>query len=74
MSERHIRVGDLPDHPRYGVKLYCINCAGEYSATRGDYFLAQPDQLMTCCGRPLLLVQDQRLIKRVTPAQAERRR
>lgn len=42
------------------VFLYCDTCGGEYSATRGDYFLRAPDHVMRCCKRPLRLVQARR--------------
>jgi hypothetical protein len=55
-----VRVRNLPDRPAPGVKLYCPHCAGEYSATRGDYFMASPDTVMSCCEAPMLLVRETR--------------
>ena len=43
----------LLGHPMF---LHCRVCGGEFSATRGDYFLADPDQIMRHCGRPMQLV------------------
>ena len=60
MSRRRVvTVADLPNqdartHPR--AFLYCETCHGEYSAHRGDYFMAAPDHVMRCCRRPLRLV------------------
>ena len=47
----------LLGHP---VFLQCRICGGEFSATRGDYFMASPDQVMTHCGRPMRLVTERR--------------
>lgn len=60
-----IRVKDLPDpadqtiHNVYykGPSLYCTICGGEYSANRGDYFIANPETVMKCCGLALKLVR-----------------
>ena len=54
-----IRVRDLKDQidtkgPR--PILYCSICGAENSAHAGDYFLARPDHVFTCCGEPMLLV------------------
>jgi uncharacterized C2H2 Zn-finger protein len=32
------------------VFLHCPRCGAEYSATRGDYFAADPDQIIRCTG------------------------
>lgn len=59
-----ITVADLPDqisqpHPR--PFLYCPHCGSEYSAHRGDYFLAEPRTVLQCSNghrrANLLLVQ-----------------
>ena len=36
--------------------LYCINCGGKYSANAGDYFIANPEYIFTCCEEPMRLV------------------
>ena len=56
-----IRVRDLPDligAPYPHPMLYCETCGAKYSATRGDYFMARPDTILTCdaCGQPMRLV------------------
>lgn len=63
-----IRVRDLPP-PRPGrtlpngvhiearqPMLRCSACGGEYSANPGNYFMADPNTVMRCHGRPLQLV------------------
>ncbi len=60
-----VRVRNLPERPAYGVKLYCPHCQGEYSATRGDYFMASPDMVMECCEAPMLLVRERRTLVQV---------
>lgn len=60
-EHRTIRVRDLPELIGNGASprllLKCQGeCAGEYSASKGDYFLSAPDQIMTCCGAPMALV------------------
>lgn len=53
-----VRVRDLPDRPTPGVLLKCVGrCQGEYSACRGDYFMADPETIPRCCGRALILVR-----------------
>ena len=62
-----VRVRDLPEHPRPGVMLYCYRCGGEWSATRGDYFMAAPDHVFRCehCPRqPTLTLVERRTIHR----------
>lgn len=53
---RPIRVQDLPDTSYTRALLRCQTCGGEYSAYRGDYFMADPQTVMRCHGRPLQLV------------------
>lgn len=48
-----VRVADLPEfHGLQGPRpiLYCDHCGGEFSANRGDYFLAAPGTIMRCTG------------------------
>ena len=47
---------NLPVSPRAGEMLKCAICDGEWSATRGDYFMANPDDTPMCCGEPLAFV------------------
>ena len=54
---RTLTYHDLPVSPRAGDLLQCAICAGEYSATRGDYFMAHPGDTPMCCGEPLTLVR-----------------
>ena len=54
-----VRVRDLRDQigsdgPR--PLLYCSKCDAEYSANKGDYFMARPDHVFRCCGRNMRLV------------------
>jgi len=55
---RHVTIADLPEQPDHGVILKCPSptCGLEFSATRGDYFIASPLTTMRCgCqGRPFL--------------------
>lgn len=43
-----ICVSELPTDPGPGICLRCPKCAERYSAQKGDYFLAKPDQVMRC--------------------------
>ncbi len=55
-----MKVQDLPKQPAANVMLRCLNCGdGEYSATRGDYFMLDPSHVMRCeeCYTPLRLVR-----------------
>ena len=67
MEDGDIRVRDLPEKPGPGVKLFCPDCLGEFSATRGDYFMRSPDDVMTCCGESLRLVRERRVLEDVEP-------
>jgi hypothetical protein len=54
-----IRVHDLRDQigtsgPR--PFLFCAICHGEASANAGDYFMARPSYVFTCCDEPMQLV------------------
>ena len=56
---RAVKVKDLPD--RIGSNgprelLYCPQCGAEYSACKGDYFMASPEHVFRCCRRNMLLV------------------
>ncbi len=56
---KQIRVRDLKDQigaPGPRPILYCRVCHGEYSANAGDYFVANPETIMRCCGRSMALV------------------
>jgi hypothetical protein len=78
-----LRYKDLPEHDRasrtlpdggtlYGrpVSLYCSKCGEKFSATRGDYFLRDPNAPVRHCGRPIQLVQAETILHRLTPEQA----
>ena len=68
-----VRVRDLPEHtlperggPFAGCFLFCPACGRRYSATRGDYFLKLPHEVLYCycestMGRrtPLRLAREQ---------------
>lgn len=43
-----ITVNELPDSPPTFVVLYCSACGATYSANRGDYFTADPNQVLNC--------------------------
>lgn len=54
-----IRVKDLKDqigttYPR--PFLHCAKCMQAFSANAGDYFAADPETILKCCGRPMRLV------------------
>ena len=36
--------------------LLCPFCFSHYSADQGDYFLADPEMVLKCCGEPSRLV------------------
>ncbi len=40
--------------------LYCESCDGRYSASRGDYFMADPEAEIICgeCDEPMILAQE----------------
>lgn len=39
---------DLPQPTPAGGILFCPACGETYSATRGDYFWAEPDETIVC--------------------------
>lgn len=49
--------GELPISPEPGVALYCLRCCDTFSASQGDYFMHQPDEVITHCGRNMQLVR-----------------
>lgn len=52
-----VRVNDLPEQTD-GVFLYCPKCGERSSATRGDYFMLDPDTKLRCGNhRPLADLQ-----------------
>jgi hypothetical protein len=52
-----VTAGQLPDSPPNWVILRCSACSAEYSANRGDYFLADPNEALVCeCGFGLMIV------------------
>jgi len=56
---KRITVKDLQDQTGQSGNrpmLYCSECGGEYSANAGDYFMASPTHVFTCCGQPMQLV------------------
>ena len=63
----------LPIRPRSGVCLYCDICGETFSATRGDYFAADPCTPMLCHERPLRLVEKRVRYVNVSPDRAEAR-
>ena len=40
-----------------GLSIYCRRCRTHYSADKGDYFAADPDAPMKCCGGTLVLAR-----------------
>lgn len=56
-----LRIRDLTDNPSPHVMLLCSRCGGEYSAYRGDYFMAPPDTVMKCghCKGAMRIVEKQ---------------
>lgn len=52
------------------VVLRCGRCLSEFSATRGDYFMRDPNAVITHCGRPMTLIRwDPCTAHEVTPAE-----
>lgn len=52
------------------VVLFCPRCLGEFSATRGDYFMRDPREVIKHCGRPMQLIRwDAATYHAVTPAE-----
>lgn len=52
-----ITTSQLPDSPPLFVVLHCAACDNDYSANKGDYFLADPSEPMDCeCGFELFIV------------------
>lgn len=66
-----VYVFDLPDNPPHGVFLYCPRCGERNSATRGDYFMANPNVKFRCGNhRPLVdmvLAREHRTIEVLDP-------
>lgn len=60
-----MKVKDLPIRPAYRVFLYCAACGEQNSATKGDYFMADPNTTITHCGEPMTLVQERRTLTEV---------
>lgn len=64
-----VYVSDLPERPAPGVFLYCPRCGERNSATRGDYFMADPDTKFRCGNhRPIVdmvLVRETTTIERI---------
>jgi hypothetical protein len=58
MRHKTIRVRDLTDQIDSTLRafLFCPVCQGEYSAHRGDYFMASPETVMKCCDTPMVRV------------------
>ncbi len=54
-----LKVKNLPASPPPGVMLHCNNCLEEYSASRGDYFQMDPEEVPLCggCDHELQLVE-----------------
>ncbi len=64
-----MRYGDLPESrpdvinargQRVSARqpfLYCARCHGQFSASKGDYFLCPPQAVIRHCGRPMKLVE-----------------
>lgn len=63
---KQVKVGDLPTSTlNTGVSLYCRQCREHYSATRGDYFTLPADEVLECCGRPLVLARRVTMVEEV---------
>jgi len=58
-----VGVADLPE-TTHGEFLYCAECDGRYSATRGDYFWMGTEQPFLCgeCNEPMILATERREI------------
>ena len=63
-----VRVGDLTDQigkPGPRPFLLCRVCGGEYSADAGDYFAAEPETVLRCCRKPMVLATKQTVYREV---------
>jgi hypothetical protein len=57
-TDKMIRIRELKDQigaPYPRPLLICHSCGSEFSANRGDYFAANLETVLTCCGKPLSL-------------------
>ncbi len=50
------------EHP----SLYCTECGEHTSANPGDYWEADPETVITCCGEPVRLVRRRVVLEDVT--------
>lgn len=69
MTKRVVRVRDLTNQigtPYPRASLHCFECGADYSAHRGDYFMAAPDTVFKCCNRPMRLVRKETVYRDVT--------
>ena len=66
MARKVLTFGDLKTAPA-GAFLKCTGeCHGEYSATRGDYFMrGDSEPIGKCCGRVLRLMTKQTVYSEV---------
>ena len=60
-----VRVRDLPDTAGPKFLLCRVRPEHQYSATARDYFAADPELVIRCCGRPVRLVVEERTFKEV---------
>jgi hypothetical protein len=61
MDALHVR--ELPESAGNQF-LYCDECGGEYSATRGDYFWMSPSETLECHSPEHVHAQPLRLVVR----------
>lgn len=61
-----VQVKDLKDQIGTATSgrlfLYCLECGEEYSANKGDYFMAEPDHVFQCCGQDMILATKRTVI------------
>jgi len=55
-------LANITDKTRQGEFLHCGICGARYSATRGDYFMADPTMAFYCCGEPMVLAREHKEI------------
>lgn len=61
MRKDLVDIGDINYHERQGEYLNCRNCGYAFGGTRGDYFLFDMDDILSCayCGsQDLAIVRD----------------
>ena len=61
MREQTDVYGDVTMRPVRQALMYCRECRAEYSSDARGYKIADPERILTCCQRPLVLC-DKRIV------------